>query len=75
MTRILTKQEYYSYLGLVTVARTQAKALNDLEEMIKRVIGVVSDDSMHILDTIWGTDHPNKTLKKLGIEWEETQND
>ena len=75
MTKTLTRKGYYAYLGLVTVARAQAKTLNELEEMIKGIIGVKEDDSMYILDAIWGTDHPNKTLEKFDIEWEESKSE
>ena len=69
--RILSKDKYYAFLGLVTVARAQAKTLNELEALIMKTIGLESDDSMHILDAIWGHDHPNVALVRLNIDWEE----
>jgi len=75
MTKTLTRKGFYSYLGIVQVARAQAKTLNELEEMIKGILGLESDDGMHILDAIWGHEDPRKTLKKLNITWEEQASD
>lgn len=76
MKKQITKSEYYSLIGLLTLARQHTQATEDITDAVMKVIGE-TDIWGHASDTVWSTEtgaadkQADSLLKKLSIKVKE----
>lgn len=75
-TKVLSRQQYLIFAGLLEFSRKQHRLLDDLQTEALKTIGLDPDtDWGHISDAMYSQDRPEEVLMRLGFVIQEESPD